>query len=153
MSWSLQIKSGDLNLSGPDGYAIVRGPQKLIQDLRNWLLEKRGTDPLHPHYGSTLDGGMDRGIRVDSFIGTTITQEALLDIEAEIRRVLNAYQAQQSNRLRQDMVRFGGLNTFDANEVLESVQDVSIRQIGDVVVVRITLATSSGRSFSIIQPL
>lgn len=153
MSWSLQIKTGDLNLSGPEGYAVVRGPQKLVQDLRNWLLEKRGSDPLHPQYGSILDGGMTRGIAIDSFIGSAITQEVLLDIEAEIRRVLAAYQIQQSDRMRSDVINYGGRHTFDHNEILESVQNLTIRQINDVVAVRITLATSSGRIINLIQPV
>jgi len=153
MSWSLQIKTGDLNLSGPAGYAAVRGSQKLIQDLRNWLLERRGTDFLHPHYGSTLDGGMIRGVSTDAVIGSSVTAEVLLDIETEIRRVLNAYQSQQAARMRRDIMRYGGRNTFDDNEILESVGAVTIRQVNDVVAVRITINTSSGRSISLVQPL
>lgn len=153
MSWSFQVKSGDLNLSGPAGYAAVRGPQKLVQDLRNWLLEPRGTDPLHPEYGSILDGGMSRGIRVDSFIGSSVTAEVLLDIEAEIRRVLAAYQSQQASRLRSDLVRFGGRHTFDDSELLSSVGEITVRQIGDVVAVRIEIITGAGQSINITQPL
>ena len=78
MSWSLKLHSGDLDLSGPDGYGTVSGPAKLIQDLRNWLLEPRGTDSFHPSYGSILDGGMVRGVRVDSMIGSNISAVVLL---------------------------------------------------------------------------
>ena len=58
MTWSLAVVNGDLSFAGPGGYATVSGQNKLIQDLKNWLLEPRGTDPIHPGYGCTLDGGM-----------------------------------------------------------------------------------------------
>jgi hypothetical protein len=153
MSWSLALQSGDLSLAGPAGYTVVTGPNKLLQDLRNWLLEKRGTDPLHPNYGSVLDGGMTRGVRTDSMIGSTINAESMMDVEVEIRRVLNEYQIQQADRLRRDMAQYGGRHTFAPNELLASVGTVRVRQVADVLVVHITLVTQSGQTLQLTQPL
>lgn len=153
MSWSLQIISGDLSLSGPKGYRQVSGPQKLLQDLRNWFLEKQGTDPLHPEFGSTLDGGVSRGVILDSMIGSSITAEVMLRIEAEIRRVLAEYQGQQAERLKNDLLAYGGRHTFDNGELLRSINSVAVRQIGDVVVARVSLTTMSGQTLSLTQPL
>lgn len=154
MTWSFQIKNGDLNISGPGGYATVTGQQKLIQDLKNWLLTPRGTDPFNPDYGSILDGGvMDDGTVIESSIGTLITPEALVSIEAEIRRVLNAYQQQQLARLTREAPLYGGLNTFAAGEILGSVDDVEVTQVGAVVVCQVSITTGDGNAISFSQPL
>jgi hypothetical protein len=58
MSWSLRIQNGDLMLDGTN-LGRATGSAKLIQDLRCAILEKMGTDDLHPEYGSLLDGGRD----------------------------------------------------------------------------------------------
>ena len=153
MSWSLRLRGGDLNLSGKEGYATVRSGAKLLQDLRNWTLEPRGTDPLHPQFGSTLDGGMSRGVQVDSLIGSTISQEVLLDIEVEIRRILSEYRRQQANRVHSDMMKFGGRHTVDQGEGIDSIEDIQVRQVNDTVLIRVTIRTSSGARFSLTQPV
>jgi len=154
MTWSFQIKNGDLNFAGPGGFAIVTGTQKLIQDLRNWLLEPRGSDPFHSEYGSTLDGGtLGDGSMVPPSIGGMFTGEDLLNIEVEIRRILTLYQQQQASRIKTENIRYSGKNTYSRGEILHTVQDVDIRQSGDTAIVRISLITASGDSIQFSQPL
>jgi len=154
MSWSFNVKNGDLDLSGPGGFSVVTGGQKLIQDLKHWLLESRGTDPMHPEYGSTLDGGVTSdGSVVEAFIGANIYKERLLDVESEIRRVLFSYQDQQLARLRSEQERLGGKNTFAPNEILYSVDGVNVRQIDDKVVAQLRLRTQNNADVSFIQPV
>lgn len=152
MTWSFQIKNGDLNFAGPGGFATVTGQQKLIQDLKNWLLEPRGTDAFHPDYGSILDGGTaNDGSVIEGSIGSVVTPEALLVIESEVRRVLNGYQQQQISRLQREAPLYGGLNTFSAGEVLSSVDDVQVIQIGDTVLVTVIVTVGDGNSISFTQ--
>ena len=154
MSYSLQIKSGDLNLGGPGGLAVVTGTQKLVQDLRNWILEAQGTDPMHPEFGSTLDGEiMPDGSYQDNFIGTTIDSFQILNVEAELRRILYAYQQNQVNKLQAEQIQYSGKNTFAAGEILYSIDAVDIQQLGDVLVAHIQITTDQGTSVSLTQPV
>jgi hypothetical protein len=154
MTWSLQIRNGDLNFAGPGGFAVVSGTQKLVQDIRHWLLEPRGTDPMHADYGSTLDGGqLSDGSIVGSSIGGVFSAEDTLVIEAEIRRVLNAYQLRQAQRLQTEVTRFGGKNTFSTGEILRTVNAVEVKQLGDTAVVTISITTANGDNVKFVQPL
>lgn len=154
MSWSFHIKNGDLNLAGPGGFATVTGQQKLIQDLKDWILTPRGTDPMHPDYGSVLDGGLNAdGTQADSYIGGLITSESLIEIEAEVRRVLAAYQQQQLDRLTRENALFGGKNTFSAGEILAAVMDVNMQQINDTVLATCVIQTANGDQLSFSQAL
>lgn len=154
MSYSFHIKNGDLNLGGPGGLATVTGSQKVVQDLKHWILEQRGTDPMHPEYGSTLDGEMlPDGNFQDSFIGTTIDAFQILNIEAELRRVLAAYQQQQLERLRFETQAYNGKHTFAPGEIVSSIDDVVVQQFGDILVAKISITVSNGQSFVFAQPV
>jgi hypothetical protein len=154
MTWSLRVKNGDLTFAGPGGFASVSGQNKLVQDLKHWLVEPRGSDPFHPEHGSTLDGGeLSDGTVVASSIGNLFTGEDLLAIEAEIRRVLNAYQIVQAQRLGREAIQFGGKNTFSMGEILRTVNDVKVRQLGDTALVDVQITTADGALLSFSQPL
>jgi hypothetical protein len=153
MSWSFHLMNGDLNTS-LNGYGVVTGTQKLIQDLKNWILEPRGSDPNHIDYGSTIDGVVTpNGAFAETNIGAEINQERLMDVEAELRRVLAAYQQQQIDRGRQDAMNFGGKNTFSAGEILYKIIDVEVRAIQDTVLARISIQTDAGQILNFVQPV
>jgi hypothetical protein len=154
MSWSFNIKNGDLNQSGPGGFAVVTGGQKLLQDLKHWLLEPQGTDPLHPTYGSSLDGGQRKdGTVIEGLIGSTVYKERLLDAESEIRRVLFSYQQQQRARFQREISELGGKTTFAPNEILYSVDSVDVHQVDDKLVTQVNIRTQNNTNISLIQPV
>src|ERR1051325_1057251 len=102
MSWSLQVSYGDFPVSG-NSLGIVAGANKLGQDLRHWVLEKMGTDPLHLDYGSLIDGGRTSdGVEQESIIGHVNDRNARVLIESELRRIIQAYQRQQIARAKAD---------------------------------------------------
>lgn len=153
MSYSLQIRSGDLNPSG-GSVAVVKGVQKLVQDLRCALLEPRGSDPQHPDYGSLLNGGIDEQGRTNpGVIGSTISAETMLGIEAEIRRVLTAYQIDQQSRLYEELNSYGGQTTLTPDELLYTLDAIDTTQVNDVVVVSVKISTGTGQQFEIIRPV
>lgn len=153
MSWSFHIKNGDLN-SSYDGFTVVTGTQKLIQDLKNWILEPRGSDPNHIDYGSTIDGVISsNGAFIETNIGSEINKERLMDIEAELRRILAAYQQQQINRARREITQLGGKNTFSAGEILYKILDVEVRSVQDTVLARISIQTDAGQILNFVQPI
>ncbi len=144
MSWSLKIRNGDLAIDGGT-YGTVTGPEKLVQDLRCWILEEQGNDVMHPDYGSLIQGGMSpSGVPVPSPLGNTFSAEDLLRIESEVRRVIMAYQAQQRDRISVDTVRYNGKNTMSPGEILLSIKNISIIQNIDTALCYVTLVTGNG---------
>jgi hypothetical protein len=61
MSYSLRVEGGDLVVGNKRALEVVTGKEKLFQDLKLWLLERVGTDPSTPTFGSRLDGGVVDG--------------------------------------------------------------------------------------------
>lgn len=154
MTYSLNVKGGDLSLGGPGGLSVVTGTDKLIQDLKCWLLEPMGTDPIHPDYGSILDGGSLPGSgRMAGLIGTEIDSTSILKVEAEVRRILTAYQQQQIDRIRIERTIYNGKNTYNFGEILYSVDSVSARQFKDTIIVNVSIRTASGQQLTFSQPL
>lgn len=143
MSWSLRVSNGDLVLqSGKLG--IVSGQNKLVQDLRHFLLERMGSDPLHPDYGSLIDGGVTpAGRTVASPIGGTDWRFVALELEADIRRICALYQNGQVERARKDRQRYNRV-TLTPAEILLAVTDVTFQQNMDTLNVTISLSTGAG---------
>lgn len=143
MSWSLQVSNGDLAL-GTNGLNTVTGASKLTQDLGCALLTSTGTDPLHPNYGSTLDGGIDpQGNPAPGVIGQTNDSLARAFVGGEVQRICRAYQAQQIARNNTDVAIYGK-STLTSDEALLSVQDITTQQVMDHILVTATLQTGAG---------
>lgn len=154
MTFSFQLLNGDLNPQGPSGLAQVTGSQKLIQDLRCWYLTAIGSNPLHLDYGSSLDGGPGTdGTPIMSLLGNVIDANLILQVEAEIRRVLAAYQQQQVQRLLQDQQNLSGKNTFSQGELLQQVDSVNVSQVGDVLVANVQITTMDGTTIATALPV
>lgn len=152
MTWSLEVRNGDLTVGGAQ-LGTVTAEDKLVQDLRHFLLERMGTDNLHPSYGSLLDGGVTPDGRThDGVIGSALFNEAALFVESEIRRICNAYQARQIERAKQDRMRYNK-TTFTAGELLISVDDVALTQKETTLQVRIVLTTGTSRRIALDVPL
>lgn len=123
MSWSLRLQHGDLALSGAS-FGTVTNEQKLVQDLRCWVLEKMGTDSLHPGYGSLIDGGVrPDGTLVEGVIGDSDVDAVLLSVEAELQRIVSEYQGQQLNRAKADRFIYNKA-TLTTREVLLAITSV-----------------------------
>ena len=153
MSYSLQLKAGDLSPSGGQ-VATVQGVQKTVQDLRVALLEPRGSDPLHPDFGSLLNGGIDEiGRTQPGVIGSTINNEVLLGIESEIRRVINLKIVDQQSQLFTETNVFGGMSTFLPDELIQTIASLDTTTVGDVAVVSVTLAMADNATLQIVAPI
>jgi hypothetical protein len=143
MSWSLQVQNGDLAF-GSGQMATVTGGQKLVQDLACDILEPMGTDPMHPSFGSTIDGGTQPdGTVSQGMIGTPNDALAASFIYAEIQRICLDYQQRQSARNATDVATYGK-STLTADEALLSVTNVKVNQVADKLLVSATLKTGLG---------
>lgn len=152
MSWSLALRNGDLALGGTQ-LAVVRGTAKLIQDLRCAILEPMGTDDLHPGFGSLIDGGRrPDGTTVASPLGGSNWSAIAMQIEGELRRILDEHRARQLVRARADQFTYGK-PTLDPGELLLSVRDVTMFSVQDTLVCQVALEVGDGSTRALNIPL
>lgn len=152
MSWSLELRNGDLTISGAQ-LGQSTGPSKLVQDLRCALLEARGSDDLHPSYGSILDGGRDEfGNDVASIIGTYDWELAAVRVDSEIRRVCAEYQTQQTQRAKNDRYTYGE-STLTNDELLLDISSLQMFEAQDKLMVQVTLTTARGEPVQVNIPI
>jgi hypothetical protein len=148
MSWSLELRNGDLTLSGTHLGQVVNG-NKLAQDLRCTIIEHRGHDDMHPTFGSVIDGGLDEnGRSVESVVGVSDWSYAVLIIQSEIQRIAAEYQQRQLTRANDDRRKFGQ-STLSNGELLVSVGNIGYTQAGDTLLVDVTLETGRGDTIQI----
>ena len=153
MSYSLRIEGGDLAIGNKRAFEVVSGKDKLFQDLKLWILERIGTDPATPLYGSTLDGGTINGSPIPSYIGQVPTPSTLNDILAEVLGLLQQYQQHQLAKMKKEMVEYNGKHTISKEEVLYTIDSVSAVAIETTVLVRVKISTLANRSFTLTLPL
>lgn len=143
MSWSLQLRNGDL--FHRDGhYSTIQGPAKIVQDIRSEILERMGHDDLHLDFGSTIDGGITpEGIEVKGIISMIDIDEATMTIESEIRRIEESYQERQLARMEADIQTYGR-TTLRRDEILNQIGPIQFKQVGDTLFVHIKIIPMSG---------
>lgn len=142
MTWSLQLRNGDLAIDR-DRFNTVTDWRKLLQDLRIRLLTRLGDDPLHPEFGSTIDGGTrPDGLEIPSVIGETDTEVARSFITLEVNRIISEHQRLQAARNRQDFQSYGRRALTDG-EILNNAK-VNLYFINTLVVVQIVIETGNG---------
>ena len=153
MSKSFQIVNGDLALGERRSYAVVSGKQKLLQDLKLWVLERIGTDPSTPTYGSRLDGGIIDGQEIPSYIGEVMTAANIAGIRTELINLITAFQQVQYEKIRTETLMFNGKNTLEEGEVLDTIDSVDVRAVGDRVLAQVRITSLAGESFKLTIPL
>jgi hypothetical protein len=151
MSWSLQLRAGDLVVGGAS-FGVTTDQSKLVQDLRCAILERMGTDEDHPWFGSLIDGGRLNGVEQESIIATDDWDRAVLAVEGEIRRIVDQYQKQQILRTEQDRAAYGK-PTLTPGELLMGVKDIRFFQAQDNLLCRITLVTGADSDIQLNVPL
>ena len=152
MTWSLHVTRGDLALTGGH-LTTVSNEAKLIQDLRHYLLERMGTDDLHPQYGSLIDGGtLPSGRNVPSPIGGWDWDAITTDIEVDIRRITAAYQRMQLSRAKSDRLRYNK-TSLTAGEILAELSFVNFEQQLDKLHVHIGVVSGTGQELNVVLKL
>lgn len=152
MSESLKIQNGDL-VVGSRSFQLVTAGDKLGQDLKLIILEKIGIDPSTPNYGSTLDGGNINGVEILPFIGRTISDQTVLEIQSEVVNVIQQYQAMQFSKMQAEMLAYNGLTTLAKNEVIETLNSVKALVIGTQILVQVVLTTLAGTTLQVTVPV
>ena len=131
---------------------MVQGRDKLAQDLTLWLLEPLGTGYSTPAFGSTLNSVVTRdarGRQEGRFIGQAPIDSLVVEVEAEIDRVLNLYQQDQVQKIRQAKSE-GRLYLYSKREILNSIDDISSRTDRDVAIVSVGITTGANQDLDLL---
>lgn len=145
MSKSFAIVGGDLSVSARS-FATVRGKEKLMQDLRSWLLERIGTDPATPSFGSSLN-------EEDNFLGNILSQRRVFDVRNEVTNLLTRYQQLQLTKMQADSLDFEGKTVLDNDEMIEEISSVEVTSSGTLILVRVLLSTVKGNTIQLTLPV
>ena len=132
MSFSLAIVNGDLAQKG-SVMDLVYGVDKLNQDLYLHLMESFGGDRFHVNMGSILQ----------EFIGGVVSDSTRAEVQSEVLRVLQNYQALQMRKIKEDP------QNMSASELLVSVDDIRATVSYDTVTVAMKLRNGLGESTTI----
>ena len=135
---TLQIQNGDILLDSGGKLQFIQGTSKLVQDLTLWLKEPLGVGYTTPNFGSTLT----------SMIGGTIGTATIVQVQAEVQRILNLYQSQQilSLKTAQNLSQLGNWNK---SEIINSINSVQASQSYNSIVVNVIMTSLSNTQLSI----
>lgn len=153
MSKSFALVNGDLAIGPGRAFQLVSGKDKLLQDLQLWILERIGTDPATPTYGSRLDGGMENGQIDPSYIGMIISNITLQGIRSEVIRLIQNYQAMQYQKIRAETIAYVGQTTLDNDEVIDGINTITTQAFGSTVVVQVSINLLSGDVIKLTLPV
>ena len=135
MSFSLELKNGDIGLSGTS-LGVVTDAAKLQQDLVCCILTPLGFMNLHPDFGSILEENL---INPETqIIGTQQWKRAAALVRSELLRICQNYQQQQIARNEQDGIRFGK-PTLTPGEILLRVISIDFVQSEDHLLCKLKL--------------
>ena len=135
---ALQVTDGDIQLDSGGKLKFLQGTSKLVQDLTLWLKEPLGVGFTTPNFGSTLT----------SMIGGTIGTATIVQVQAEVQRILNLYQSQQilSLKTAQNLSQLGYWNR---SEIINSINSVQANQSYSSIVVNVTMTSLANTELSI----
>lgn len=92
-----EIRNGDVALNLEGRVNEINGPYKVIQDVKNWLLNYKGYNKFHPELGSTLE----------DFVGQPISPDLISLVRETITNILNDYIDNQMEDLQQRIEETG----------------------------------------------
>lgn len=118
MSFSLELKNGDLGLSGTSLGTVVDAA-KLQQDLVCAILTPLGFEELYPEFGSILEEDLINP--ETTIIGTRDFNHAAAVVRSELLRICQNYQAQQIARNENDAIKFGKPTLTPAETLLRVI--------------------------------
>lgn len=146
---NFRITNGDLVLGVNGRLDMVRGSDKLGQDLTLWTLEPIGIGFTTPSFGSILDSYDGEGSH--RFIGHNIDEAIVSRIKAEVERIVGLYQQNQMEGVKLAQMN-GELSLYQRSEILNEI--ISIRAfVSDrdptAVGVEVKIRTAAGDTVSL----
>lgn len=116
-----------------------------MQDLRCMLIERVGTDPATPDFGSQFETG--------EYIGQVYSDILAAEARLSIQDLLERYQAAQLEKIKQETIAYNGLNTLSNSEVIETIDSIVSTFTGTTLLIRVTITTMADEQIKIDVPL
>jgi len=135
MTYSLAIQNGDLAVQGSQ-CRVVSGQAKLQQDLTLWMLERYGSNRMHPTFGSQLQ----------SYIGGIVSPATKANAYNEIVRVLNNYQAMIYQMFKSNP------SVFSVAELPYSIDSINVAVTYDTVYATIQVSNPATTATLTVSP-
>lgn len=143
--YTFKIVDGDIAVRGDGLVSDVSGAKRIEQELACWILEPINTDKMYPSFGSVMS----------SFIGSPAMNDYLLDIRAEVSRIVNNYISYQKKQVEE--YRSGSetdfINAWHDDDLIQTVNEIDVSVVADTVRVRVRLTTAGGQGVDITQVL
>jgi len=152
MTWSLKISNGDLAKGYDNNLEVVRGSEKVVQDLMCWIRHPIGTDPLNPQIGSLIEYGEQGKTYMINNSMVVLPDEYEELVVSEINRLIRQYQSVQNIRIEQEIFKFGRIVTFDQDEIIENFEVDYVKNY-DTMYVSVNLQTISGELYRLNIPI
>lgn len=143
--YDLKLANGDIVLRGDGDVSKITGAERIQQELACWILEPLGTDRYYKKFGSVLG----------DYIGEPSFDDVLLDIRAEVSRVVGnyiTYQNQQIEAIKEMSVQ-NALDAWNDDEVVDSVVGIDVSAVADTVRVEVKLHTVKGSTIIVTTTL
>lgn len=152
MTWSLRIFNGDLVKSNSNSMDVVYGADKVVQDLICWIREPIGTDPVNPQLGTFIEVGEQGQVFSLNDEIVNLPEDFADLVISEIRRVIVAYQRQQSLRFRKEVTEYGDAVTFEDDELINTFSVNYVKNY-DTMYITINLSTVDGETYTLDVPV
>lgn len=141
MSFSLQIRNGDLALNG-NSFGIVSGSAKLAQDLKCAVLTPYQFYEKYPQYGTALE----------ELIGESDWGYVATQVRAELQRACSDYQNRQIIRNQEDLNRYGRM-TIESNEMLLKIANIEMIQVENHLIAKVRIEVGLKNEIEINVPV
>jgi len=152
MTWSLKISNGDLAKGYDNNLEVVRGSEKVVQDLMCWIRHPVGTDPMNPDLGSLIEYGEQGKTYMINKEMVVLPEEYEDLVVSEINRLIRYYQSYQGMRIEQEINQFGRIVTYDQDEIINNFNIDYIKNY-DTLYISVNLETISGELYRLNIPI
>lgn len=152
MTWSLKISNGDLAKGYNNNLDIVRGSEKVVQDLICWIREPIGTDPINPELGSFISNGAEGETYLVKNSMIVLPDDYSQLVVSEINRLIQQYQTSQTAKLEREISNFGRVISFDQDEIINKF-DINYIENYDTLYVSVNLETINGQVYVLNLPV
>lgn len=136
----IRIKNGDIDLTGTGQIGLIGGPDKIGQDLRQWMINDRGFNRFHNWIGASLD----------EFVGQQRDPLKIAVIRDRVRGQLDLYYLSAYEDLRRRVATRRNPTVAAAfaqpDSIVADWDDVQVWEDNDGVVVRVHYSTIAGET-------
>lgn len=134
--YTFKLANGDIQMGYDGAVDEASGMDRIVQNLSCWLLEPLGTDKVYKRFGSVLW----------SEIGEPLSSEKVMEIRAEVKRVVDnfiAYERSQYTSAAKRGANYFARSWADAVIPTELI-GIDVETVADTVTVMVELATTGG---------